>query len=468
MSKQTPPSMSLLISGNPVRADDQLGVSPAAQAALDRILASEPESPAERPRAGRRLPTLRVRIGQFVPAVTVLVALVIVVAFLRIGGPARPGSSATNGVVLTFRALPTTHGPETAASIERAVAAISHRANELGTQSVTVRPIGTTAIMVRVPSRREVAAIELALTSASGLEFFDWESSVLTTTGKPVAALLARADPLSMAVSQGTASTPPGSNSAATGGLGLYEAVKLASEQPAARSTASEPSGTDYYLFGGVGTKACTALVAADRTRSAADAHCLLAGPVETSGPSSRALALDLLDVDLAAADRTGAQLLAVKPGTKVLQAMPASFSAPGARRATAARYYVLRDRVAVSGDEITKPRAGTSSTGEADIAFGFTRTGATRFEALTAAVARRGTRLSTGGSIRYQHFAVALNGELLEVPYIDFRSNPTGISATQGAEIAGNFTKTTAQHLADQLRSANLPVSLQLIAVSS
>jgi hypothetical protein len=72
----------------------------------------------------------------------------------------------------------------------------------------------------------------LALTVPGRLWFYDWEANALTPNGKPVASQLQTQDRTALRISQGTSGMAPGDPG--SGGLPLYQAVKLASKQPAA------------------------------------------------------------------------------------------------------------------------------------------------------------------------------------------------------------------------------------------
>jgi SecD/SecF fusion protein len=60
------------------------------------------------------------------------------------------------------------------------------------------------------------------------------------------------------------------------------------------------------------------------------------------------------------------------------------------------------------------------------------------------------------------------LDNQLITVPYIDYKQNLDGIdSSINGSEITGSFTITSAQNLANELRSGALPLKLDLISSS-
>ena len=60
----------------------------------------------------------------------------------------------------------------------------------------------------------------------------------------------------------------------------------------------------------------------------------------------------------------------------------------------------------------------------------------------------------------------MALDTQLITVPYIDYQANPFGIPGSHGADIQGGFTIATARELALELRLGRLPVALDLIAI--
>lgn len=133
----------------------------------------------------------------------------------------------------------------------------------------------------------------------------------------------------------------------------------------------------------------------------------------------------------------------------------PANFADPHAR------FYVLRDHSVLTEAAITHPKQRTDASGSPDLQFGFTKTGGALFKNMTKTVAVRGDEVSGPGQTLNQHFAIALDGRLLSVPYIDFKVYPDGIAPGNGADISGGFTVRSAQDLATILRCGPLPVTL-------
>jgi SecD/SecF fusion protein len=124
----------------------------------------------------------------------------------------------------------------------------------------------------------------------------------------------------------------------------------------------------------------------------------------------------------------------------------------------------VLRDNAALSSNDITNPRRSADpSARQPDVTFGFTSTGKTAFKNVTAAIARRGSLVSGLGQTLNQHFAVALDGQLITVPSIDYKQYPDGINGDNGADISGSLTITSARSLAAELR-LGAPLNLKPI----
>ncbi len=194
--------------------------------------------------------------------------------------------------------------------------------------------------------------------------------------------------------------------------------------------------------------------------------HCFIAGP-DTS-------LQDLYSGVPAGVSRSQEQVLTVPEGTVVLQATPTSFSNPPKVYAPSTRFYVLKDHVSLFGNEITNPQQSTDPSGSPDVSFGFTSKGKTEFKNVTGKIANRGLLVSPPSNtsncqspLLCQHFAVALDQQLITVPSIDFKQYPDGIPGDTGADITGGFTTTSAQDLANQLRLGALPINLKLISES-
>ena len=76
-------------------------------------------------------------------------------------------------------------------------------------------------------------------------------------------------------------------------------------------------------------------------------------------------------------------------------------------------------------------------------------------------------TRSAATRSQTSQHFAIALDNELVSAPYINWRENPDGIDGSTGAQISGSFTIQSAQDLAKILKIGALPLKLTEVSRS-
>ena len=381
------------------------------------------------------------------------------------------GLDLKGGVELVYEGKPTPQQPVVnQAALQRAVDVMENRVNQLGVTQPQIQTEGHNLIDVQLPDVKNVAQAESEVGTTAQLYFYDWEANALTTSGKPAASGLITQDSDSLLISQADGGAP-GSNTSTAGAMSFYGAVKLAAKQPYQTFTSKVKGsrlGSEYFMFGAPGSSACKALAAANSKKVQAGVHCLVSGPLQLPTDTSLAKVMGQLKQGLSKAETTGTQVLDVKQGTAVLEASPSNFNKWPAFGSPDIGYYVLRDHVALTGAEITNPEASTdSTTGEPDVTFGFTGQGATAFQNVTATIAHRGALVSTGSSKLDQHFAIALDNQLVSVPSIDYTQYPDGIPTGGGSEISGDFTASSAQQLAQELRLGALPIKLVKISES-
>ena len=159
--------------------------------------------------------------------------------------------------------------------------------------------------------------------------------------------------------------------------------------------------------------------------------------------------------------------MVSVPPGVRVLRAEKPSADAPPPDA-----WWVLRDRPALGGTDIKNPeqtfdqRAGN----EPIVTFDFTSKGRKAFQNITREISQRGADNAppaANPATSSQHFAIALDNELVSAPQINYRENPDGIDGSTGAQISGGFTIQSAQDLAKILKIGALPLKLELISRS-
>jgi SecD/SecF fusion protein len=364
------------------------------------------------------------------------------------------GLDLKGGVALVYQAEPSPQTPHpTQAALQRAVDVMNDRVNQLGVAEPSIQISGGKYIDVQLPAVHDVARAEKLVGTTAQLLFYDWEANVLLPDGTPAAKKLLVQDPTALELSRGIGN--PGA-----GSMPLYQAVQLASKQPPQPYSRSQSRlGPEYYMFGAPGSSACTAAAKFYNVTNELGQRCLLAGPYSSIA--------DLVAGLPPGVQASQGQVLTVPQGTTVLQAIDTDRTHPIQPYSPNAQFYVLRDNVALFGNEITNPQQSTFTDGSPDVTFGFTSKGGPKFQKVTAQIAQRGSSVSFGNQVLQQHFAVALDNKLLTVPQIDFHQYPFGIPGDTGADIQGNFTAQTAQDLATQLRLGALPVNLKQISES-
>ena len=149
-----------------------------------------------------------------------------------------------------------------------------------------------------------------------------------------------------------------------------------------------------------------------------------------------------------------------VNPGTVLVQARPVELAGGKLGNRNPNSWYVLNDDPALDGNEITNPQQsddeGAGESGQPVVSFGFDSRGKKVFQQVTKELAQRGQEAQLPGVSKeaaLQHFAVALDGSLITTPSIDFTQFPDGIDTTNGSEITGDFTLSSAQELANELQ---------------
>jgi SecD/SecF fusion protein len=409
--------------------------------------------------------------GALVPVVGVLVVALVVGVFVGLHRSGPSSTSPSHGSVrsshgsvqLVYLAEPSAQVPVvTRVALERTVLVMQERLRALGIGGAHVSVSGAKEITVVLPNVRNTAQAEREVGATSQLAFYDWEANALTPNGKSVAnQLLAHNPTTAIEISQGSGPMSPGSPGA--GSMPVYQAVQLASKQHGWSSSANSRTGPQYWMFGSPGSAACAAAARDQGTVPVVGQHCLLSGPDDNL--------TDLRAGLPSGVSASEGQTLTIPRGWVVLQAIPADFSHPTPIGyptpigSASAQFYVLRDNIALRGSDIANPQQSTEpNTGTPNITFGFNAKGKTEFQNVTAAIARRGELVSGLGQPVNQHFAVALDNQLITVPYIDYKQYPDGINGDQGADISGSFTKTSAQDLANELRLGALPLNLNLI----
>jgi preprotein translocase subunit SecD len=388
--------------------------------------------------------------------VSSLLTLTLAVAACGGSGSNPPASTQASGgrqTELVYAAGRLVPGGSLGPAVQRAAVIVRARLSAVGIPA-RVSTQGD-RIAVELPASAATPATERLIGVTARLEFYDWEANLLTPAGRTVASQLALHDPSVIQLSQGVNTGAGGAANA--GGLSIDAATKLAAAQPKQVSADNARQGPELFMLGGPNSPACAAAARLHGAAPVPGARCLLAGPA-----ADRA---DLIAGLPPGVRPSQGEIRVVQQGILVLAAVPASLSSPPDFGDPSGQFFVLHDRVGVPGSAVVNPRAGTNSAGQPDVSFGFAPGGAASFQRVTADIAHRGNLVSGLGQVLNQHFAVALDAQLITVPYVDFKTYPDGIPGNNGADITGGFTPASARDLATQLNLGALPVSLRLVS---
>jgi SecD/SecF fusion protein len=348
-----------------------------------------------------------------------------------LGKKTREGLDLKGGVELVYQAKPTKFAKVDSDSIQRSLDIMRERVDQLGVAEPEIQRSGSDQIVVSLPDvKNQQRAIQTVGTTAQ-MFFYDWEPNVLGADCK--------ANPTDPGTTGGQAAGDP------SVGIQYYGAVVRAARCPAKPNQNTSHDAPNYYLVN-------------DKTKT------VVRGPEERQS--------DLFSESREKSAGPNESVRIVQPGVSVVEAQYAAKDVP--KNPNQARWFVLNDNFALRGTDIKNPEqtfdSGTGGTGAPIVTFSFSGKGKKIWHDTTRAIAQRGQAQQIPGQPAqqaFQHFAVVLDNKLITVPYIDFQQNPDGIDATNGSQIEGGFTISSAQDLARLLKSGALPIKLELISSS-
>ncbi|HEY3192329.1 MAG TPA: protein translocase subunit SecD [Solirubrobacterales bacterium] len=337
------------------------------------------------------------------------------------------GLDLKGGTELIFQARPTPQNPSIDGSdIDRAIEIIRKRTDAFGVSEPEISRVGSDSIRVGLPDVSNATTASQQVGQTAQLYFYDWEPNVIPNPAK---------------------TNVPRSES--TFGR-LYDAVKLASQQqPNCFENKCTTAGPRYYLFN-------------------SQTHQYIAGPTETPK--------DLFSELPGQKRPPNSEILTVPQGTVVVEKEGLNGNAaPDNPNDPSAEWFVIRDRPALSGTDITDPKPSFDQFDQPIVTFNFTDTGRTEFSDVTKAIAQRGLQNAPPGvagnsqlADQYSgHFAIVLDQQIKSRPIVNFVENPNGIDGRTGAEING-LSLDESQNLAKILQFGALPVDLTQISSST
>src|SRR4051812_4913693 len=338
------------------------------------------------------------------------------------------------GGQLVYKAEPTKAQPVVDAdAMQRSIDLMQQRVNEFGVSESELFQSGKDQIEVNLPGVKDAQRAAQQVGSTAQLFFYDWEANILDEKCKTDPNVNAnQRQPISglrAAVAQASKCTSVGTGKGSD---------PLAKDSAGGESQAADKAR--FYVFN------------KNNKRPLSNG--------QTFG--TRQEALD----SLSDADKKVAEVLEVPPGVLVLREQKQNAKDPRPDR-----WWVIQDRPGLSGTDIKNPEqsADTNLGNEPIVTFNFTDKGRKAFQAITRRVAQRGADNAFGQPAvqTSQHFAIALDNELVSAPYIDWQQNPDGIDGATGAQISGSFTIKSAQDLAKILKIGALPLKLSEVSRS-
>ncbi len=358
------------------------------------------------------------RLNLFI--VSFVLALVAGSLYIVTAKETKLGLDLSGGTQLIYQGTPNAANPVVdGEDIDRSIEIIRDRVDALGVSEPEIAPLGTDSIQISLPDVQNADRAIEQVGQTAQLYFYDLEPNVIPLDPE---IQIGEVTPVNL-VQQSTTS--------------LYDAVELASKQkpdPRACEELCSRDGSAYYLF-------------EKQSRQ----------PV--SGPEEKKADLFAEEAGqaLPEADR---KIFEVPVGTIVVEDQENTESA----NAVPPRYFVLRDRPALSGEDITNPEQAFDQNNQPNVTFDFTDDGRQAFQEITRAIAQRGQE---NLSDPYA-FAIVLDDAIVSRPIIDYNENPDGIDGRTGAQISGIGDLQEAQDLAEFLKIGALPVDLNLISQST
>jgi SecD/SecF fusion protein len=382
----------------------------------------------------------------------VILSLLVIVGIPGVVKPkkTRLGLDLKGGVELVYQGRPTAQSKVDAESLNRAIDIMRKRVDQLGVAQPEIQRTGSDEIDVALPNVSNAGRAQAQVGKTALLYFYDWEPNVIGPDGKP-----APSEP----------SVTGGANAASSiNGLLQYQAVLRAAKRPAIlrkNATTLQPGCTPAQKEGCI--YGSWYLLDTKHEKMLCSGGKPICPPAETQ----QNLYADGYKPPVGSKPKA----VRVNPGTLVVQARPVEGASGKVTQASPNSWYVLNDDYVLTGSDIKNPQESSESeSGTPDVTFGFTSHGQSVFQQVTKEIAQRGQEAQLPGVSKeaaQQHFAIVLDGQVITAPSIDYTKYPEGIDASTGSQISGGFTLSTAENLADELKSGALPIKLNLISQS-
>jgi SecD/SecF fusion protein len=384
-----------------------------------------------------------------------VLGLVVVSGLVIAAKQTKLGLDLQGGLELVYQGQATGTSTEvTGEDIEDSISIIEQRINKLGVSEPEVARLGTDEITVSLPGVTDANRAAEQVGSTAQLYYYDWEPNLIGPE-RVIGGSPGREPPEGPRKASEKRWEEAGRNVTSQDNKQLiyagayptaYEAAQLAAEQkPVDDCSECSVAKPRYYLF------------------QKAEPHDLIAGPELNKkdlyiSPTGKKRPKDGLVVEVPA-------------GTILVSEFPTDEEGKLDETADPG-WFALKDKPALSGNDITNPEQGYGPNNEPIVTFEFTGGGRESFQDVTRKIAQRGQASAIGpvsaeeAGFLSGHFAVVLDNEVKTRPIINFAENPDGIDGRTGAQISGGFSSVQdAQDLATTLQIGALPINLKLIS---
>src|SRR3954467_9251589 len=384
-----------------------------------------------------------------------VVGLVAVSALVIASKQTKLGLDLQGGLELVYQGQPTGTSTEVSGEeIENSISIIEQRINKLGVSEPEVARLGTDEITVSLPGVTDANRAAEQVGSTAQLYYYDWETNLIgperVIGGQP-----GREPPEGPRKASEKRWEEDGRNVTSQENKQLifagafptaYEAAQLAAEQePVKNCQDCSVAKPRFYLF------------------QRAEPHELIAGP-ELSKK-------DLYISPTGKKRPKNGIVVEVPTGTVLVSEFPTDEEGKLDETAEPG-WFAIKDKPALSGQDITNPEQAYGPNNEPIVSFEFTGGGRESFQDVTRQIAQRGQAQAIGpvgaeeAAALSGHFAVVLDNEVKTRPIINFAENPDGIDGRTGAQISGGFSSISdAQDLATTPQIGALPINLKLIS---
>ncbi|HET7455009.1 MAG TPA: protein translocase subunit SecD, partial [Solirubrobacterales bacterium] len=384
-----------------------------------------------------------------------VLGLVIVSGLVIAAKETKLGLDLQGGLELVYQGQATGTTTEVSGEdIENSISIIEQRINKLGVSEPEVARLGTDQITVSLPGVTDANRAAEQVGSTAQLYYYDWEPNLIGPE-RAIGGSPGREPPEGPRKASEKRWEEAGRNVTSQDNKQLiyagayptaYDAAQLAAEQkPVENCNDCSVAKPRYYLF------------------QKAEPHDLIAGPELAKkdlyiSPTGKKRPKDGIVVEVPA----GTILVSEYPTDE--EGKLDETADPG--------WFALKDKPALSGNDITNPEQSYGPNNEPIVTFEFTGGGREAFQEVTRQIAQRGQASAIGpvspeeAGFLSGHFAVVLDNEVKTRPIINFAENPDGIDGRTGAQISGGFSSVQdAQDLATTLQIGALPINLKLIS---